>query len=160
MQTHSNRETAHRAMMNSLYTCSSNSAASKGIIRNIFFFMVFLPSFIYLCHFARCIIFSLILLTWRCRRVECACAQTLLGILITMLQSWGVSGLLELSGLLFQGATHYITIPKIRLLEGIHKAMEEGALFLTPCTPLCFCRPTGSILFCDGQSLKKERGLQ
>lgn len=76
---------------------------------------------IFQCHLTTSAVFSLNLLTERCRRVECACAQTLLGILITMLPSWGVAELLELSGLLFQGATHYIIIPKIRLLEGLHK---------------------------------------
>lgn len=37
------------------------------------------------------------------KRPECACAQTLLGILITMLWSWGATELLELSSPLFQG---------------------------------------------------------
>lgn len=77
-----------------------------------------------------------------------------------MLQSWGVSELLELSGLLFQGATHYITIPKIRLLEGVHKATEEEVLFLTPCTLLCFCKPRGNALSGDEPSLKTDKGLQ
>lgn len=57
---------------------------------------------------------------------ECARAQTLPGILITMPQSWGVSELQELSGLLFQGATHYITIPGIRLLQGLAQGHGGG----------------------------------
>ena len=85
---------------------------------------------------------SWILLTLRCRRVECACAQTLLGILITMLGSRGATELLELSGLLFQGTTHYITIPEIRLLQGVQEATEEEELFLTPWAPFCLCKPT------------------
>lgn len=71
--------------------------------------------------------FRAILLTRRrCRRPECARAQTLPGILITMPQSRGVSELQELSGLLFQGATHYITIPGIRLLQGLAQGHGGG----------------------------------
>lgn len=113
------------------------------------FFQWYFRHIISLWYFAGSIIFSWILLTCRCRRVECACAQTLLGILITMLWSRGATEQLELSSLLFQGATHYMTIPKIRLLQGVRKATEEEVLFLTPCTPLCFCKPTGNTLFWD-----------
>lgn len=120
------------------------------------FLMVFLPLLL-VCDI---LLYALFLVgsCWHedARRVECACAQTLLGILITMLWSRGATELLELSGLLFPGATHYITIPKIRLLQGVQKATEEEVLFLTPCTPLCFCKPRGNTLFWDEQSLKKE----
>lgn len=43
-----------------------------------------------------------------------------------MPQSRGVSELQELSGLLFQGATHYITIPGIRLLQGLAQGHGGG----------------------------------
>lgn len=40
------------------------------------------------------------------------------------------------------GTTHYITIPKIRVPSGgTEQPWRKRGLFLTPCAPLCFCKP-------------------
>lgn len=82
--------------------------------------------------------------------------------------SWGATKVPEFTNLLFQkvcvvvcvcvkggrDSLHYNLNDK-KDSGGAQGHMEEGVLFLTPCTPLCFCKPTGSTAFCDEQSHKR-----